>query len=89
MSEIQGRIFNFKDVSDTIAQNDNLGLRWQANLYEQLFLEQGVAPLVKFQASFVQPGVFTEYETPYKELLNGLQKYYNYQSNELIIFLND
>lgn len=53
------------------------------------FLEQGVAPLVKFQASFVQPGVFTEYETPYKELLNGLQKYYNYQSNELIIFLND
>lgn len=88
MSEIQGRIFNFEDVASTIAEKDNLGLRWQNQLYEDLFLEHGVADVVQFRAPFDEPGNLKDYDTPYKELVAGLQKHFNYQSDELLIFLN-
>lgn len=84
MSELKVRVFNFTELTDEYMKSEKLSVKWFSQLYEQLFLENGVRDAIQFQ----ETGNLEDYHFPVKEFLYCLQKYHNYQARELIILIS-
>lgn len=84
MPELKVRVFNFTELTDEYMKSEKLSSKWFSQLYEQLFLENGVRDAIQFQ----EPGNIDDYHSPVKEFLYCLQKYNKYQPKELIILIS-
>lgn len=83
MTEQNIRVFNFEDIADEILEKEKLSLKWHSEIYELLFLDNGVRDTIQFRETCF----LDNYQFPLKEFILGLQKYHNYQDNELIILI--
>lgn len=48
MSELKVRVFNFTELTDEYMKSEKLSVKWFSQLYEQLFLENGVRDAIQF-----------------------------------------
>jgi hypothetical protein len=83
MALLEIRVFHFSSICFEIANKDKLSQKWMSSLYEKLFLEDGVKEIITFQETLN----LEQYSSPVKELIHGLEQYFDYKDNEKIIFL--